>query len=93
MTHKNRERQLAESARLQKQRLHVFRSHCDQIAKLHAVALMEIDGVIYAEAEGVRWVIHRAANQGQLWFETWQCLRGDASCLRPPACGGGDQKA
>ncbi len=85
MPSKNRSEQRAEGAVLRQRRRSLFRGHCSHIAKMHAVMLFEENGVVFAEKDGVRWMLLRAADPTAVWYETWQLLRDTPSALTPPA--------
>jgi len=82
MAHQNRSQQQTELAKLRSEREPMFRKFCAHYAVTHAVALIEDDGIIYAEADQLRWVVHQALDKRRIWFETWQILHDDATCLK-----------
>src|ERR1700690_2400802 len=51
-----------------------FRGTCEEWAMSHATILSEEHGVIYAEREGFRSVLHRAVDEREIWRETYQVL-------------------
>ena len=51
-----------------------YRGKCEELAMSHAAILSEDHGVIYAEREGVRSVLHRAVDERLIWWETYQSL-------------------
>jgi hypothetical protein len=57
-----------------KQKELLYRGRCEELAMSHAMILSEEHGVIYAEKEGVRSVLHRAVDERLIWWETYQAL-------------------
>jgi len=51
-----------------------YRGKCEELAMSHATILSEEHGVIYAERESVRSVLHRAVDERLVWCETYQAL-------------------
>jgi hypothetical protein len=51
-----------------------YQGKCEELAMSHATILSEEHGVIYAEREGVRSVLHRAVDEREIWRETYQML-------------------
>jgi hypothetical protein len=84
MSSKNRSEQMAEGKLLRQRRRLNFMRFCNDIAKNNATVLFEEDGVIFAEREGIRWVLHRAIDPTTIWFETWQLLHSNSSALEVP---------
>jgi hypothetical protein len=87
MPSKSRSEQRAERAVLRQRRHSLFRGHCGHIAKMHATMLFEDGGAVFAERDGVRWILHRAVDPTAIWYETWQLLRDTPSALTPPSTG------
>jgi hypothetical protein len=84
MSSKSRSEQRAEGVTLRQRRHALFRGHCSHIAKMHATMLFEDDGAVFAERDGVRWLLHQAVDPAAIWYETWQLLRDTPSALTPP---------
>ena len=84
MPTKNRSEQKIEGVVLRRRRRTLFRGYCSHIAKTHATMLFEDDGAVFAERDGVRWLLHRATDPAAIWYETWQLLRDTPSALIPP---------
>jgi len=84
MPSKNRSAQRAGGAALRQRRRLLFRGYCSHIAKTHAAMLSEEHGVVFAERDGVRWMLHRSIDPAAVWYETWRLLRDTPSALTPP---------
>jgi len=84
MGSKHRSEQRAEGEVIRQRRDRLARGFCWHIAKVHATILFEDNGAVFAERDGVRWVLHRTMDPAAIWFETWQLLRGTPSALTPP---------
>jgi len=83
MSSKSRSEQRAEGVVLRHRRQELFHGHCGHIAKMHATLLLEDNGAIFAERDGVRWLLHRAIDPAAIWYETWQLLSNTPSVLNP----------
>jgi hypothetical protein len=52
----------------------IAKVRCDEFARRHGLLLCEADGVVHAEVDGQRWVLHQAVDPRLVWAEAYHVL-------------------